>query len=183
VVCTSILAVKYLYKYVTKGADRAVMTVKAVQDPQQQRQEPNEVLRYLNARYISPVEACMRIMTMEIQGKTHSVTTLTVHLKDCQMVTFCADDSAEDVLWRAKRSMLTSFFDLCASDAHPESDSEVHAVPGTPENVFVECNRENMDPAYKIPGSRRTPHPRVISRQGALLPTSTAMSPQLPSRI
>jgi hypothetical protein len=57
-VCTSILAVKYLYKYVTKGSDRAVMTGEAVQDPQKQRQEPNEVLVYINDRYISSVEAC-----------------------------------------------------------------------------------------------------------------------------
>jgi hypothetical protein len=56
-------------------------------------------------------------MAMEIQGTIHSVTTQMVHLKDCEMATFCADDSAEDVLRRAKTSMLTSFLDLCVSEA------------------------------------------------------------------
>ncbi|GMF48414.1 unnamed protein product [Phytophthora fragariaefolia] len=79
-VCTTIGAIKYLYKYVYKGSDRAVLTIEAGRDPSEPRSEPNEILRFLNARYISPVEAAMRLLTYEIQGKTHAVTTLTVHL-------------------------------------------------------------------------------------------------------
>ncbi|KAE9047120.1 hypothetical protein PR001_g4343 [Phytophthora rubi] len=53
-VCTPITTIKYMYKYVYKGSDRAVITIKAVRDPNNPREEPNEILRFLNARYIPP---------------------------------------------------------------------------------------------------------------------------------
>ncbi|KAG3020084.1 hypothetical protein PC128_g24724 [Phytophthora cactorum] len=74
-VCTAITAVKYLYKYVYKGSDKAVITVEAVRGEGNQTQiEPNEILRFLNARYTSPVEACMRLLDYSVQGKTHAIT-------------------------------------------------------------------------------------------------------------
>ncbi|GMF58936.1 unnamed protein product [Phytophthora fragariaefolia] len=55
-VCTTLTAVKYLYKYVYKGSDKAVITIETVRGEfRQARTEPNEILRYLNARYISPL--------------------------------------------------------------------------------------------------------------------------------
>ncbi|GMF44533.1 unnamed protein product [Phytophthora fragariaefolia] len=100
-VCTTIGAIKYLSKYVYKGSDMAVLTIEAARDPSEPRSEPNEILRFLNARYISPVEAAMRILTYEIQGKTHAVTTLTVHLEGGQMVVFQPNDDPDRVLGRA----------------------------------------------------------------------------------
>ncbi|KAG2996333.1 hypothetical protein PC121_g20738 [Phytophthora cactorum] len=45
-VCTAITPVKYLYKYVYKGSDKAVITVEAVREEGNQTQiEPNETLR------------------------------------------------------------------------------------------------------------------------------------------
>ncbi|GMF22319.1 unnamed protein product [Phytophthora lilii] len=42
-VCTDIAAVKYLYKYVYKGSDKAVLTLEAVTDDgQSSRREPND---------------------------------------------------------------------------------------------------------------------------------------------
>ncbi|GMF37851.1 unnamed protein product [Phytophthora fragariaefolia] len=120
-VCTMIGAIKYLYKYVFKGSDRAVLTIEAVRDPREPRSEPNEILRFLNARYISPVEAAMRLLTYEIQGKTHAVTTLTVHFEDGQMVVFQPNDDPDRALGRADSTMLTRFFELCASTA-PEDE-------------------------------------------------------------
>ncbi|GMF49014.1 unnamed protein product [Phytophthora fragariaefolia] len=120
-VCTTIGAIKYMYKYVYKGSDRAVLTIEAVRDPSEPRSEPNEILRFLNARYISPVEAAMRILTYEIQGKPHAVTTLTVHLVGGQMVVFQPNDDPDRVLGRAGSTMLTSFFKLCASP-NPENE-------------------------------------------------------------
>ncbi|GMF22530.1 unnamed protein product [Phytophthora fragariaefolia] len=126
-VCTTIGAIKYLYKYVYKGSDRAVLTIEAVRDPSEPRSEPNEILRFLDARYISLVEAAMRILTYEIQGKTHAVTTLTVHLEGSQMVMFQPNDDPDRVLGRAGSTMLTSFFKLCAS---PEPENDGQAVAG-----------------------------------------------------
>ncbi|KAG2782884.1 hypothetical protein PC116_g18777 [Phytophthora cactorum] len=67
---TAITAVKYLYKYVYKGSDKALITVEAVHGEVNQTQiEPNEILRFLNASYSSPVEACMRLLDYSVQGK------------------------------------------------------------------------------------------------------------------
>ncbi|GMF49094.1 unnamed protein product [Phytophthora fragariaefolia] len=118
-VCTTIGVIKYLYKYLSKGSDRTVLTIEAVRDPSEPRSEPNEILRFLNARYISPVKAAM---PYEIQGKTHAVTTLTVHLEGGQMVVFQPNDDPDGVLGRAGSTMLTSFFELCAS---PEPENKI----------------------------------------------------------
>ncbi|GMF40604.1 unnamed protein product [Phytophthora fragariaefolia] len=120
-VCTTIGAIKFLYKYVYKGSDRAVLTIEAVRDPSEPRSEPNEILRFLNARYISPVEVAMRLLTYQIQGKTHAVTTLTVHLEGGQMVVFQQYDDPDRMLGRAGSTMLTSFVELCAS-TEPEDE-------------------------------------------------------------
>ncbi|KAG3237306.1 hypothetical protein PI124_g17699 [Phytophthora idaei] len=120
-VCTAITAVKYLYKYVYKESDKAVITVEAVRGEGDQTQiEPNEILRFLNARYISPVEACMRLLDYSVQGKTHAITQLTIHLENEPMVTFRSSDDPAVIVTRGKHTMLTRFFELCASEA-PEN--------------------------------------------------------------
>ncbi|KAG3164947.1 hypothetical protein PI124_g4988 [Phytophthora idaei] len=117
-VCTAIRPVKYLYKYVYKGSDKAVITVEVVRGEGGQTQlEPNEILRFLNARYISPVEACMRLLDYSVQGKTPAITQLTIHLENEQMVTFRSSDDPAVVVTRGKHTMLTRFFELCASEA------------------------------------------------------------------
>ncbi|GMF56315.1 unnamed protein product [Phytophthora fragariaefolia] len=118
---TVMTSIKYLYKYVYKGSDRDILTIEAVRDSCEPRLEPNKILRFLNARYISPVEAAMRLLTYEIQGKTHAVTTLTVHLEGGQMVVFQPNDDPDRVLGRAGSTMLTSFYELCAS-TEPEDE-------------------------------------------------------------
>ncbi|KAG6612900.1 helitron helicase-like protein [Phytophthora cinnamomi] len=120
-VCTALTAVKYLYKYVYKGSDKAVITVETVGgESNGARMDPNEILRYLNARYISPIEACMRLLDFSVQGKTHSIVQLTIHLENEQFVTFRSSDNPDRVLTRGRHSMLTRFFELCASEA-PEN--------------------------------------------------------------
>ena len=69
-VCTSIRAVKYLYKYIHKGHDRAAIEV-LVRD---------EVQDFLDARYVGPPEACWRLLSFDMHGKSHVVERLPVHL-------------------------------------------------------------------------------------------------------
>jgi hypothetical protein len=49
-VCSSKKAVKYIYKYVYKGSDKATITIEVYG----QNRPINEIRQYLNARYISP---------------------------------------------------------------------------------------------------------------------------------
>ncbi|KAG2767821.1 hypothetical protein PC116_g11120 [Phytophthora cactorum] len=50
----------------------------------------------------------------------HAITQLTIHLENEQMVTFRSSDDPAVVVTRGKHTMLTRFFELCASEA-PEN--------------------------------------------------------------
>ena len=58
-ICTSIKAVKYLYKYTYKGLDRANMEI------------VNEVAEFLDARYVTAPEACWRLFEFPIHARSH----------------------------------------------------------------------------------------------------------------
>jgi hypothetical protein len=62
-VCTSVKAVKYIHKYVYKGHDRATLTVN----------KNDEVAQYLDARYISAVEACWQIFEFNMHAEEPTV--------------------------------------------------------------------------------------------------------------
>ncbi|KAE9002551.1 hypothetical protein PR001_g18217 [Phytophthora rubi] len=132
-VCTALTAVKYLYKYVYKGSDKAVITIETVNGESHRGTiEPNEILRYLNARYISPVEACMRLLDFSVQGKTHSIVQLTIHLENEQLVTFRSSDNPDQVLTRGRHTMLTRFFELCASEAPENQEAKAMVYQDIP---------------------------------------------------
>jgi len=78
-VCTSIKAVKYLYKYIHKGPDRANMQVG---DP------ADEISMHLDARYVAAPEATWRIMRFSMHDKSHAVERLPVHLPRGQHIYF-----------------------------------------------------------------------------------------------
>ncbi|CAD6907564.1 unnamed protein product [Tilletia laevis] len=107
-VCSSMAAVKYLYKYVFKGPDHISMQAGSVSD--------SEIDNYLNARYVSPCEAMYRMLTLPLHGISPSVRTLDIHLPNQQSVTFTPDDrrSARKSLVESNdHSKLLAFFDLC----------------------------------------------------------------------
>ncbi|KAG2855802.1 hypothetical protein PC113_g12135 [Phytophthora cactorum] len=58
----------------------------------------------------------MRLLDYSVQGKTHAITQLTIHLENEQMVTFRSSDDPAVVVTRGKHTMLTRFFEFCASE-------------------------------------------------------------------
>ena len=76
----SVQAVKYLYKYITKGQDRVLM---ALRDG-----DVDEITHYQNARYISASEAFWRLYGFEIHSKHPPVEKLPCHLPNQQTVIF-----------------------------------------------------------------------------------------------
>jgi hypothetical protein len=67
--CSSVKAVKYLYKYVYKGHDR--MNVEVGVDGNQlnecdKEENVDEIKRFLDARYVSASECCWRIFHMPL---------------------------------------------------------------------------------------------------------------------
>jgi hypothetical protein len=108
-VCSSIKAIKYLYKYVYKGPDRANVGLNRMTT------EPvNEPKLYLDARYISPPEACARILGLKMHSLDPAVVLLDLHLENDQTVYFEADgiDNAIQAVNQggSRRTKLTAYF-------------------------------------------------------------------------
>ncbi len=94
-VCSSITAVKYLYKYVYKGHDRALAMVQpeagalpttasqAVVGGADGNNVPaarDEVQNYLDGRYVSASKACHWLFAFDLHGMHPNVYRLAIHL-------------------------------------------------------------------------------------------------------
>jgi len=82
-VCSSVAAVKYLYKYVYKGHDKTKVQIhRAVARHRPVRPEGaiNEPEDYQDSRYVSAFEALWRIFKFRLHGRSPSVARLQVHL-------------------------------------------------------------------------------------------------------
>lgn len=73
-VCCSIISVKYLYKYVYKGSDRATMEIQL--NNERKRNNQDEIQRYLDGRYISAPEATWRIFAFPLHWRAPNVISL-----------------------------------------------------------------------------------------------------------
>ncbi|KAH9087601.1 hypothetical protein Ae201684P_021049 [Aphanomyces euteiches] len=75
--CTSISAVKYLYKYIFKGSDRSNFQLES--------SELDEIKQYQDARYVSCCEALPRIFSFDMFNRSHAVENLEIHLEGEQV--------------------------------------------------------------------------------------------------
>ncbi|KAG3111691.1 hypothetical protein PI125_g8908 [Phytophthora idaei] len=117
-ICSTLQSVKYQYVY--KGQDRATMVLRArrhrgepaLEDTNSNNAEEvvDEIQQYLDARYLSPPEACWTIFKYEMQKKSHHVHRLPVHEDGGQMVHYSTSARIEDVLVFIQFTMLTAFF-------------------------------------------------------------------------
>ncbi|XP_076919580.1 uncharacterized protein LOC143580443 [Bidens hawaiensis] len=92
-VCSSIKSVKYVFKYVYKGHDKQLIQI----DPDEQGVVINEIKRFHDARYVSPLEAMWRIFSFPLSQISHTVLTLQLHLPNQHMVRFRDDDIMSEI--------------------------------------------------------------------------------------
>ncbi|KAE8240488.1 hypothetical protein A4X13_0g7779 [Tilletia indica] len=113
-VCTSITAVKYLYKYVYKGPDRVSITL----GPEgEEIEQVNEVKAYLDARYISASEAAARTLGLSLHQRYPAVEALPLHDEDEQTIIFDPKSATETSLdISPPASKLTAYFRACAAE-------------------------------------------------------------------
>ena len=128
----SIKAVKYLFKYVTKGND--VGTV-CISESQNQLRSGNgddhtedEIKTYVTGRYVSTAEAFHRLMGGSIHGRSPNVVRLAVHLENGTRVVL-NENSGTSIEQQARniannppaKTTLTQFFEhnrYCADNTH-----------------------------------------------------------------
>ena len=103
-VCSSIKCIKYLYKYVYKGHDRARICV-----------DEDEIKQYLDCRYVSAQEATYRLFQFPMQGRSHTVYRLHIHLPG-QHAVFFEDGQEEQSVNREPHSKLLEWFKLNSRD-------------------------------------------------------------------
>lgn len=109
----SVKAVKYLYKYITKGCDRVMMRLGNGEEVDITN---NEIERFVNARYISASQAFWRLYEFKIHHRYPAVMKLPCHLENEQFVLFTESDAADIGGKGPPRTKLTEWFELNRAD-------------------------------------------------------------------
>lgn len=113
-ICTSLRAVKYIYKYIFKGFDCANIAISSVG---QQELRINEISNFIDARYVSAPEAMWRLLESPTHDRSHTVMRLPVHLPNQQRIYFEAGQEQDALLAAASgRTKLESYFQLNNED-------------------------------------------------------------------
>ena len=114
-VCSTIKAVKYLYKYVYKGYEKISVSI----SHEDETHSVDEVERFLSGRWVSPPEDAWRIFAFDLYDMQPLVMPLQVHLPNKQSVCFNASENLAHVVHSESKAktVLTEFFSYNAS--HP----------------------------------------------------------------
>lgn len=123
-ICNTVSAVKYLYKYVYKGHDRASVVINRSSSTGNQ-QGPiiqDEINQFVDARYVSAPEATWRIFGFSLHKEFPAHQRLSIHLPNQEMVYFQEESNINQVVQnsRDKKTTLTAYFALneIDQDAH-----------------------------------------------------------------
>ncbi|XP_075663385.1 uncharacterized protein LOC142632959 [Castanea sativa] len=101
--CNRSRSIKYLFKYITKGPDRATLILEEnlhidSSTGMQHMTDIDVVKTYLNCRYVSAIEACWRIFEFAIHHRGPAIQRLNFHNKDEQPVVFEDTDYLNNVV-------------------------------------------------------------------------------------
>ena len=117
--CNKSSAIKYLFKYITKGVDRATFKLQPNAEQstllEREKEKPrNEINEFVEGRYLSACESTWRIFKFDIHHNTPAVQKLPVHLPGEHTAIFDEDEDLEDVETRYLhgRTMLTEWFEM-----------------------------------------------------------------------
>lgn len=96
--CNKTSAIKYLFKYITKGVDRMTIVLGnkssgISENSDHVKYDENEIEKYLDCRYVSACESMWRIFKFEIHHQQPPVQRLSIHLPDQQPAIF--NDSSD----------------------------------------------------------------------------------------
>ena len=155
-VCSSIKAIKYLYKYIYKGHDRASVSINDADD----NHEINEIENFREARWVGPQEALWRIYGFDLNGISPPVLQLQLHLPGMHLVSYKENADVRRVLdaQGVEKSMLTEFF---------KANQEFSWAQSLLYREFLESEVWNPTSKKWKPRQRRTQVGRIISAHPA----------------
>ncbi|XP_056689635.1 uncharacterized protein [Spinacia oleracea] len=118
-ICSTVEAVKYLYKYIYKGHDRVAFHVYS----NETKNEIDEIEQYQSGRWVSPPEAMWRIYKFALHEIYPSVQSLQLHLEGKQLVTFRNTDNLNVIVENdsSKETMLTQYFYMNKMKKNPKN--------------------------------------------------------------
>ena len=137
-VVTAASCVKYLFKYVTKGADMAKARISGIS---------SEVEQYRQTRYISAAEANWRLLGFDLLNRAPAVTLLFAHLEGENHVVFTptdtheqrqhiAEEAVSDLMRYFKRPIPSIFTPLSMLDYYESyvvtKKKKDHPIPSAP---------------------------------------------------
>ncbi|KAF8077404.1 hypothetical protein N665_1040s0008 [Sinapis alba] len=120
--CNRTSAVKYLFKYITKGVDKASAVIErgsTSANPDKAddttKKQSNEIQDYVEGRYLSACESMWRIFAFPIHKRKPSVQKLIIHLEGEHSITVKEKDDLGRVLRRPgiEKKMFTEWMVLC----------------------------------------------------------------------
>jgi hypothetical protein len=113
-ITTGMKAVKFTYKYIYKGEDRALVRI----GDHYVLEAVDEVEKFRESRYICAQQSVWRLLAYEMHEHYPSITRLAYHLPADNLVIFDPSDGIQDVLddLDSGYSMLTAFFQSCENN-------------------------------------------------------------------
>jgi len=141
--CNKSNMIKYLFKYITKGSDRArvyfeVTAKTSNASPGPQLAPRDEIQEYIDARFLSSCEALCRAFEFDIHFRVPLVERLAVHLPGMNHVRYEPGANLHALLASraAKSTMLTEWFE--ANSKHEENGLGMHlSVSGVEEHLAL----------------------------------------------
>ncbi|XP_071715040.1 uncharacterized protein [Rutidosis leptorrhynchoides] len=123
--CNRSRAIKYLFKYLNKGQDRATIVIQEnilpthnSSDTPEKIIDVDEIKNYLDCRYLSLCEAVWRLFSYDIHFSKPSVIKLSYHLPNQQSLTLHDSQHLPTLFQRPsiKETMFTQWFELNKQD-------------------------------------------------------------------
>lgn len=116
--CSSISSIKYIYKYIHKGLDKAFVKIKTKNEDTIEIK--NEINDHVEGRYLSAMEAAWRLLQLPMSGRSHAVIQLDIHTENQQRIVF-EENKENDALEKNHDTTLTAWFKLNQID--PEANN------------------------------------------------------------
>ena len=121
----SVGAIKYLFKYITKGPDK-IMVSKEMTG--RERPELDEITQHINASWFGDTNSLWRLFEFRLNEMSPAVQMLAIHLPDEQLVYFenqvQDEEELRQIMESRQRTSLTAFFELNRND--PEARQYVY---------------------------------------------------------